>query len=253
MTHKLEKNKQPHMKNLKNCKHKILEKNENDTIKKFNRASIILIEESYNNNSGRKEPTIILFNNRKWNVFITPGGRIEIAGDNIDDILMETAKRELHEETLNTINIDENILKKSKSIDVLNQKTNLYTRAYLVSINKKMFDGEIYYNNKTILFNKIIPFEWRETNEVDRFYISDLFACIENINNEVARNIVCKNVHGKLKIIYCSTWNIIYSMLQKNILDETLKNLNKMRCHQNLYSNLDFLIGTKTLEIIQVK
>src|SRR5207248_2680324 len=61
---------------------KLLYEQEHITIKKiingnkilFSRAGVVLIEK-FNNNLGRNEPAIILFNDVNWNTYVEPGGR----------------------------------------------------------------------------------------------------------------------------------------------------------------------------------
>lgn len=74
-----------------------MEKKEGDHIKNYDRASIILIEESYDNNNGRDEPAIILFYETRWNTYTEPGGRIDVNSDDFDQILLETAMREIRD------------------------------------------------------------------------------------------------------------------------------------------------------------
>ncbi|ARF11509.1 hypothetical protein Klosneuvirus_1_366 [Klosneuvirus KNV1] len=232
--------------------HYILEKKEINHIKKYDRASIILIEESYDNNNGRDEPTIILFYETKWNTYTEPGGRIDIKGDNFDQILLETAMREIREETLNTIFIDQKLLENSKYIDFYNQKNKMYNRVFVISIKTNGFKKNIYDDNKDLLSGKDIPSMWKETSNVNRFYISDLLDCIKGQDYNYFDNIPCHDAHNNKTFIYYRTMGIIDMIIKENILKDIISNSRKTKIY-GFKVDLEeekFLQGTMTIKII---
>ena len=224
--------------------------------KQYNRATLILIEESYDNNTGRNEPTIILFADKKWHTYIEPGGKIEIKGNDIDTILIETIKRELREESLNTLNVTDTVIKNSKYVDYFDTRTQLYTRAFVIAIKSNQYKTEIYDNNKNILSQRKIPFHWQETVDTDRFYINDIIKCIKNIGGDYLKHnhIQCNSVDGNQHHIYNRTIGIINTLIKANILDCII---NKAKDTKIINFNIDhvshaypkFLIGTNTIEI----
>jgi len=232
--------------------HNILEKKEGNHIKKYDRASIILIEESYDNQNGRDEPSIILFYETKWNTYTEPGGRIDIKDDNFDQILLETAMREIREETLNTIFIDQKLLENSKYIDFYNQKTKLYNRVFLVSIKSNNFKKDIYDDNKNLLLKQQIPSIWKETSNVERFYISDLLDCIKGQDYNYFDNIPCRDAHNRKTFIYYRTMGIIDMIIKENILKDIISNSRKTKIYgfKVDLKEENFLQGTKIIEIL---
>jgi hypothetical protein len=226
--------------------HYILEKHEGDNIKYYCRAGILLI-----NNKKKSNPTIILLNNRKWNVYTIPGGRVDINKGDFDYILAETAIRELEEETLNTFVIDKDILLKTLYVDVYDNKIKQYNRIYLISFQTDYPYEKIYYSNLSELSKENVPYYWKETNKMKHFNVNDL---ILNINkSNTSNNIYCKDINGSNLLIYSNTVNILFNILikQKKIYDDVLNTLHKLEYYNsNKQPEHDFLKSTKQLKIV---
>ena len=232
-----------------NNTHTIIQKKINNKTVPFNRASTILIEKNYINNENRNGPTIILFKDTKWKTFIEPGGRIDRKGNenkNFNDILIDTAIRELQEETLNTFNINKKIYQKSLYIDTFDKIRNKYGRTFFICIDENLFDEKIYYHNKNIIFNQKQNNEsivWRETNDVDRFYIKDIEKCLLNFKYE---DVLCNDINKIQHNIYYNTATIIYDCLKKDILKKTLENPIKLKTYNQRNTKIKFLQNTIT-------
>ena len=241
-------------KNHKNSsKHYIVKKEVDNVTLKYSRASLIIIEESYDNGNGRNEPAIILFYCEKWNTFVEPGGRIEKLDMELDDLLVETAKRELSEETLNSICVDISTLKSSMYIDFKDTKTKMYSRVFTIGIKGNQFDKNIYYDNKEIISKSNAPIVWKETTNVERFYISDIVNSINGMGYEYNKsdNILCKNVNGGLRNIYYRTIGMLEQLINENLTITALVEPKEMVSYDfcsNKFSD-KFLMGTKTFGI----
>jgi hypothetical protein len=234
--------------------HSSIPKNVNSKINEFSRSAIIIMEASFHN-SIRNEPCILLFKNSKWNKFTDTGGHIErknISIDSIDvnNILIENAIREVREETLNTLllkkdNIKIMIENQPMYIDFYNKQKRKFSRTYFVCIPTNCYCEGTYFYNKNLLKNtKEIC--WRETNDVTRFYISDLKKCLTNYNLNTQKDLICPDVNGRDYVIYSQTAMILLMASRKNILNIVLNhpiNLVSEICTEN-----NFLRGTQTLK-----
>ncbi len=129
------KNKQllPKMSELQNGGHVRIKINN----KIYNRSATMIIEKSYKNTNS---PTIILFKDRKWDVYINPGGRIDKFYMNPDATLINTAKRELKEESCNLFDIDFDMYKTFEYVDIPHNKKNNYYRLFIFPIDKNIID-----------------------------------------------------------------------------------------------------------------
>ena len=238
--------------NYKN-KHHVVKKRVDNITLKYNRASLIIVEESYNNNNGRDEPAIILFFCDKWGTFVEPGGRIEKLNMDLDDILIETAKRELIEESLNSIDINRSTLMDSAYIDFNDKKTKFCSRVFTIGIKGNQFDNNYYYENKEIILKNNVSSVWKETTNVERFYISDIIKSIDNMNDEYYKydNVDCMNVHGEICNMYYRTIGMLQQLITKNLIYEALIKPKEMISYDYYPHKFTekFLTGTKTLEI----
>lgn len=216
-------------------RHQIIQKKVNDKTVPYSRASTIIVEQNYINKKNIKGPTIILFRDTKWNTYIEPGGRIDKKENNkrsFDEILIKTAQRELREETLNTFNISESVFKNLLYIDNFDKIRNKFGRAFFLCLKENSFNEEVYHHNKKIIFNQEITSNnivWRETNDVNRFFISDLQKCLKNYEGF---DVICNDVNGNENTIYYNTASIISDGFKQNIFGDVFKNcihINKIK------------------------
>ena len=103
----------------------------------------------------------------------------------------------------------------------------------------------IFYHNKKIVFSQKQTSSnvvWRETKDVNRFFLSDLENCLKNFNGF---DIMCKDVNGNINKIYYNTASIIYDAFKKNIFEDVLLKPIKIKS-VNLNNNESFLNHTIT-------
>lgn len=130
----------------------------------------------------------------------------------------------------------------------------MYNRVFLVSIKSNGFNKNIYNDNKDLLSKKDIPSIWRETSNVNRFYITDLLECIKGINYNKDDNIPCRDFHNNKTFIYFRTIGIIDMIIKENILKDIISNSRKTKVYgfKVDLEEEDFLQGTKVIEILRV-
>ena len=216
---------------------------------KYDRASVILIEEGNINN-----PTVLLFYNQKWNTYVEPGGRIDKVNDDFDITMMKTAQRELMEETLNSININDYEFKNTSYVDFYDDKTHLCSRVFIVGIKRNNFNEKIYYENQNLISKHVVPAIWKETTKVKRFTLKNIEQCIDDMqyNYYEYENLQCENKDGEICNIYYKTIGILQKIINKQIIQKILKKPKEMIefKNNNISVKKKFLMGTKTFEII---
>lgn len=198
--------------------------------KTFNRAATIIFEKH-----DSKNMALILLNNKKWNTYTDIGGKIE------NETLIETAIRELQEESFNMFNLNSEIYNNLHFVDIQNKKTNKWCRVYVICIKANIIDTNIYYHNKKIIeSHNDIGLEWKETDGITKFNMSDIIEC----SKKYAKNDqYCVDVLGTKQKIYCDTLNEISEIINKKVLD-------KIKCIELTLVNSDnhgkhYLNGTK--------
>ncbi len=215
----------------------------------YYRATTLIIERSYKDN---ERPTIILFKNKKWEVYVNPGGRIDGKVDdmNLNQILIRTAMRELQEETSNLIDLDNNIYATLEHINIYNNVNKKYYRAFLLPINGNIIDKSIYYQNNDMIANHPnVDIDWRETTDIKRFYLDELMAHSENVNSEYFN---CEDVDGNYQKVYHFVINELNEFNSNGLINQIMENsqntvewfnlrLDEYKCVTN-----NFLFGTKT-------
>jgi hypothetical protein len=227
-------------------KHQLITKNINSHTVNFNRASTLIVEKNFYSQIANG-PTVILFKDTKWKTFIEPGGRIDrdVKIEDFNQVLIDTAVRELREETLNTFNFHKNLFKNALYIDSYDKIRKTYGRTFILCLNENSFDETVYEHNKKLLFNQEATNDnivWRETNDVNRFFISDLEKCLQYYKGF---DVICSDVNGLKNKIYYNTANIIYSALKQNIYEKVLQKPIDIK-KDNLANNELFLKGTIT-------
>jgi 8-oxo-dGTP pyrophosphatase MutT (NUDIX family) len=179
---------------------------------------------------------LILFYNNKWNKYVTIGGRVEKY-----ETFENTIKREIIEETSNTIHIDELIdADKLKYIDVYNYdklKIELFRIYFLILDlnlpNNKSFDI-IYNNNRQIVSNQNLSYDWHEMGDVTRIPFDNLI--LNNFTNVDGNKI--KIFNQVIKYVKCGQ-NII------NKISDTLVNYTIIKNSSN-----SSLFNTESIKLI---
>jgi hypothetical protein len=150
---------------------------------KYLNGAGILIFEKYNN-----EWSVLLFKDYT-KTYSDIGGTYEFKHGEI----RQTALEELMEESRNLFKIkNKEILK--DYIDIKhNLKYDNYYRLYIINISdNSVEDFDKYYkNNKKIIDSSDLPYTWKETTKIKRFYLKDL---LKLTNKEY---LYCKDIFDK--------------------------------------------------------
>ena len=125
-------------------------------------AGIILIENYRNHSKTRQEPAVILFRDVQTGKFTDLGGR----QDN-NEPLNVTASREAKEESCNLFKFDPNFLAGMPSYKHFNYV------CYFMGLQGPI-ESSWYNHNRDLLSTRNVPREFKETDQMVRFYISDL-------------------------------------------------------------------------------
>jgi len=132
-------------------------------------AGVIIIEQYKNKDKTRDEPAIILFKGTGSQKYNDLGGSIDKKDDTGKYPLATTAAREAFEESRGLIKFT-----KPTHIGPLFIDKKKY-RGHIVAIKPGSLKTEDYQSNRDKLDKKQgIPHIWKETDEIARFYISDL-------------------------------------------------------------------------------
>ena len=132
-------------------------------------------------------------------LFSDSGGMYESKHQNLE----QTAIEELQEESRNLLIINnKDILK--RYIDNYYLKNNTFYRSYLINLSDINYD-DFYFNKYLIDSNKKVPFCWRETSQIKKFELNNLFN-FENKNPEIRGRVydilrVYKNANNLLNNI----------------------------------------------------
>lgn len=165
--------------------------------------------------------TLILFKDHT-NKFADVGGIYEKNHFNISD----TASQELKEESRNLFILSD-LKKLRKYIDIKHKKNNSYYRSFIIrlsDINLQDFNK----NKQLIDFNINSPKCWKETTDVKKFYLEDLF---ETINN---KNTLAKDINGEYHIIRNRLIEILkFYKTEINLIKNIPKSLNKIKMMHN--------------------
>jgi hypothetical protein len=145
--------------------------------KMIKRAKLIILEQSKLGSLN-----IVLFHNKRWNKYVTIGGRVEGR-----DTFANTIKREIIEETTNTINIDNLInFNKIKYIDWYNEENSEVekVRIYFLILNLELPKGksieDLYDYNRTKILNSCynVSYDWNEMDNLIRIPLDNLIDVI---------------------------------------------------------------------------
>lgn len=186
---------------------------------KLNNGGIVIIEKFCDNKLGKIEPAVILFKCITW---CADGGGKQSPED-INS--KETATRELQEESCNLFKFNPDILNMVPKI-LIEGNYSLYFVCVDNEINAEYFD-----DNLLLLKKNNAPRDWKETNKLHKFYISDLK------NMDLTGEDILYNVPD----IYGNLMNI-KSLTKIGIRDGLINREIKLDCF-NLIENLDFREG----------
>lgn len=229
--------------------------NINGNIKYYSGAGIMLFERLYVNSiSGREEPAVILFRSSLTGEYEELGGGIEPEDFNSENTLIITAKREAKEESYNLFDFDR--VDYSSTYGGINRYydrevgTNTY-RCYAICLAENQGNDQwkqMYETNKTLINSKSTPSSWRETNDMQRFFISDLQSCL---STKKRGSITTIDASGAVRTIAGRTKACLRYMLQgytsSSIIDAALSNARSVITIKNdILSNTHqpFLVDT---------
>jgi len=205
------------------------------------RSKLVLLELNHNN-----DLHVILFRNRRWNKFVTLGGRVDRTDNSFETALI----REVREESFNLIDISDiiNVPNRIKHIDFRDKENNELVRVYFMLITSDLFDDRIYKTNRCILNNgtREVPKSWTEIDDYDRFLVKNIMDCSDR-SNEYFK---CCNIRSESKRIYSPIFRYIAEANRLKIIDE-LVNTRHVVTEYVLTNNVSdtFLNGTSTIKI----
>lgn len=141
--------------------------------KKFTGSGIILVEE-FTNKRGRREPAVILFRNIRMNMYGDLGGYLDYEDTLEKYPLAEGSIREAYEESRGLVDITDakHIIKKIGNINPYID-TKQY-RCHFVGIKSGLLYNSDFKKNMRLLDAARVSRSYKETNDVARFYVSDL-------------------------------------------------------------------------------
>ena len=202
------------------------------------RSKLVLIEMDCNKNLH-----VILFRNKKWNKFVTLGGRVDKPNDTFEMALI----REVREESFNLIDISDiiNIPDRMNYIDFQDVHNNELVRVYFLLINSELFSDKLYKTNRCILNNatKSVPKSWMEVDDYDVFPIKNVLKCANGRSKE---HFHCCNVRSESKPIYSPVFKYVREAYKRNLINDQLI----VKEYTFVNDNSDtFLNGTTTIKI----
>lgn len=158
--------------------------------KYYSGSGIMIFERKYKNLNGREELAVILFRSSLTGEYEELGGSIDVSDWADHNTLINTAKREVKEESYNLFNFDR--------VDIANMYRGINKNMTVEKNVTKGIPGEIYqcyaiclaenqnnnewkqmyeYNKILINNNRLSTSCWRETNDMERFFLSDFMSC----------------------------------------------------------------------------
>jgi hypothetical protein len=219
----------------------------------YSGAGVLIIENYYDNRKGRSEPAILLFKSSTNSEYQELGGSVDTNLTSSLAVLQQTAKRELREESCNLFNIraelDRKINEKNMFVDINTSNGSLY-RCYVVGIEGMIFGEDVFDINCKLVKEQGAPSHWKETNDVKRFFISDLIKCITLKNN------MCLNADGNNCKIRQRTIDVLAKIVNGYNSDNSIANnainfTNKIKVFSEK-NNLqyDWLFNTVRIDIL---
>lgn len=234
----------------------LLVSNINSIIKYYSGAGIMLLERLYKSQTnGREEPSVILFRSTLTGEYEELGGSIDASDFAGENTLLRTAKREAKEESCNLFNLDRVDISSmyggiNRNID--REVDREIYRCYAVCLAenqgndqwKRMYDYNRVKINATPAHNS-----WKETNDMRRFFLSDLMSCI---SMGTRGSITIADAEGIVRTIVGRTKACLKLMLHgymftgRSVIDMALSNARSVVNVKNdvLDNNYPFLIDT---------
>jgi len=164
----------------------------------------VLLVEKYRNNFGRIDYAVILFYNIYKDTYEDPGGHLTER-----KTIQESAAKELIEESCNLFRI--NPLYLTNHI----YYNGYYSFLLYVQGPTDLYGGnpiysEYYHHNRNFIHYQNAPAEYKETDNMRRFYISDLINCGLLFNKG---ELICTDANGHIRRISGRTKGILRSFI----------------------------------------
>lgn len=196
----------------------------------------VLLVEKYANKQGRVDYAVILFYNIDKELYEDPGGGL-MTGKTIQ----ESASTELAEESCNLFRIHSSLLQNY----VVHKKFHsflLYVKGPRNIYGNNPIYSKYYHHNRKIIHNSNAPHMFKETDNMRRFYISDLINCGLFFNRS---NFVCSDANGHVRKISQRTVGIIQKFFYDGLIyingGFVFINSSPLTLHINYdYESLDF-------------
>lgn len=169
----------------------------------------VLLVEKYTNKIGRIDYAVILFYNIDKELYEDPGGKL-MSGKTIQ----ESASTELIEESCNLFRIHSSLLRNY----VVYKKFHsffLFVEGPIDIYGNNPIFSKYYHHNRNIIHNSNAPHMYKETDNMRRFYISDLINCGLFFNRD---NFVCSDANGHIRKISQRTVGIIQNLFYDGFL-----------------------------------
>ena len=211
---------------------------------KTRRSKLVLLELAKDDNL----LNVILFWNKKWDKFVTLGGRVDKNDDNFETALI----REVKEESLNLLDISEVIYLSNRMmyIDFHNNHEKEVVRVYFLLIDHKLFDKDIYNKNKKTIVDSpfCVPRCWTELDGYDKFPIDVLLR--QDATVLLGQCIDCENNNGQSKPLYSPVVKYIQEAHRQNIITELMNGEIVIGdCNVDKDASNTFLNGTETIKV----
>lgn len=171
-------------------------------------AGVMLIEK-YTNKYGRKDYAIILFYNLNKETYEDPGGHLMNGMT-----LQESASTELLEESCNLFRIHPSLLN-NYVIHKNYCSFLLYVKGPTDIYGNNPIYSKYYHHNRNIIHNSNAPNMYKETDNMRRFYISDLINCGLFFNRE---NVVCSDANGHVRKISPRTIGVLRMLFYNGLI-----------------------------------
>jgi len=212
----------------------ILVSNMNNIIKYYSGSGIMVFERLYRSQTtGREEPAVILFRSSLTGEYEELGGSIDPIDFSGENTLLRTAKREAKEESCGLFDFDRVDITSlyggiGRNID--REAAGEIYRCYAICLAENQGNDQwqrMYDYNRMKINMTPAPSSWKETNDMRRFFLSDLVNCI---SSGTRGSITTTDAEGYPRTITGRTKAVLKSMLQgymftgMSVVDAALSN-----------------------------